>query len=91
VAQKRSKLEPICNPTLFPMEKLEADKLANSLRVGLPYFEPGIYLGTSAFTAAGCEGSFYSPGMKSQDFLSYYATQFATVEVDSTFYYSNAS
>jgi len=38
------------------------------------------------FTAAGWEGSFYPPGMKSRDFLSYYATQFATVEVDSTFY-----
>ncbi len=45
-----------------------------------------ILLGTSAFTANGWEGSFYPPGMKSHDFLSYYATQFATVEVDSTFY-----
>jgi hypothetical protein len=47
---------------------------------------PGIFLGTSAFTADGWQGSFYPPGMKSRDFLSYYATQFATVEVDSTFY-----
>ena len=28
----------------------------------------------------------YPRGMQSRDFLSYYATQFATVEVDSTFY-----
>jgi hypothetical protein len=41
---------------------------------------PGILLGTSAFIAAGWEGSFYPRGMQSPDFLSYYATQFATVE-----------
>jgi uncharacterized protein YecE (DUF72 family) len=46
----------------------------------------GIHLGTSAFTAAGWEGSFYPEGMKSADFLTYYATKFDTVEVDSTFY-----
>ena len=51
-----------------------------------PYSEPGIYLGTSSFTAAGWEGTFYPPGTKSRDFLSYYATQFNTVEVDNTFY-----
>jgi len=47
---------------------------------------PGIHLGTSAFTAAGWENSFYPPGMKPADYLSYYATKFDTVEVDSTFY-----
>ena len=46
----------------------------------------GIHLGTSAFTAAGWEGSFYPAGMKPADFLSYYAQHFDTVEVDSTFY-----
>jgi uncharacterized protein YecE (DUF72 family) len=45
-----------------------------------------IRLVTSALTAAGWEGAFYPPGMKPADFLSYYATQFDTVEVDSTFY-----
>jgi uncharacterized protein YecE (DUF72 family) len=45
-----------------------------------------IRLGTSAFTAAGWEGAFYPAGMKPADFLSYYATKFDTVEVDSTFY-----
>jgi uncharacterized protein YecE (DUF72 family) len=46
----------------------------------------GIHLGTSAFTAAGWEGSFYPKGMKPADYLTYYATKFDTVEVDSTFY-----
>jgi len=45
-----------------------------------------IYLGTSAFTAAGWQGAFYPPGMKSADYLTYYATKFQTVEIDSTFY-----
>src|SRR6266849_5836784 len=45
-----------------------------------------IHLGTSAFTAAGWEGSFYPKGMKPADYLSYYATQFDTVELDNTFY-----
>ena len=45
-----------------------------------------IRLGTSAFTAAGWESSFYPAGMKPADYLTYYATKFDTVEVDSTFY-----
>jgi len=48
--------------------------------------EPGLRIGTSAFTAAGWEGSFYPAGMKPADYLTYYATKFDTVEVDSTFY-----
>jgi uncharacterized protein YecE (DUF72 family) len=67
------------------MEKLEGAELAEP-KIDRPYSLPGILLGTSAFTANGWQGSFYPPGMKSRDFLSYYATQFATVEVDSTFY-----
>jgi uncharacterized protein YecE (DUF72 family) len=47
---------------------------------------PTIHLGTSAFTAAGWEGAFYPAGMKPSDYLSFYATKFDTVEVDSTFY-----
>ena len=43
-------------------------------------------IGTSAFTAAGWEGAFYPAGMKPADYLTYYATKFNTVEVDSTFY-----
>jgi uncharacterized protein YecE (DUF72 family) len=45
-----------------------------------------LYIGTSAFTAKGWEAAFYPPGMKPADYLSYYATKFDTVEVDSTFY-----
>lgn len=84
---KRSKVEPIRNPTLFEMDKLEvAGRLANSLGVERPYCEPGLLLGTSAFTANGWPGAFYPPGTKPPDFLSYYATQFKTVEIDSTYY-----
>jgi uncharacterized protein YecE (DUF72 family) len=45
-------------------------------------------IGTSAFTASGWENVFYPPGMKPADYLSFYATKFDTVEVDSTFYRS---
>jgi uncharacterized protein YecE (DUF72 family) len=87
VKLKRPRVEPIRAPTLFPVEKLgEADKPANLPIVERPYSERGIYLGTSSFTAAGWQGSFYPREMQSRDFLSHYATQFATVEVDSTFY-----
>jgi uncharacterized protein YecE (DUF72 family) len=43
-------------------------------------------IGTSAFTAAGWPGSFYPADLKPADFLTYYATKFDTVEIDSTFY-----
>ena len=46
------------------------------------------YIGTSAFVAKGWEGTFYPPGMKPGDYLSYYATKFNSVEIDSTFYRS---
>jgi uncharacterized protein YecE (DUF72 family) len=48
--------------------------------------KPALRLGTSAFIAAGWEGTFYPAGMKPADFLSHYATVFDTVEVDSTYY-----
>ena len=84
---RRPKIEPIRNPTLFEMEKLErAPQLETSLRVERRYSEPGLLLGTSSFTADGWQGSFYPPGMQTGNFLSYYATQFKTVEIDSTYY-----
>ncbi len=43
-------------------------------------------LGTSAFTAAGWQGSFYPEGLPPREYLSYYAQHFDTVEVDATFY-----
>jgi len=67
VNPKGPRIEPIRNPTLFQMEKLEeAGKLANTLTVDRPFSLPGILLGTSAFTAAGREGPFYPPGMTVQ-------------------------
>ncbi len=45
-----------------------------------------IRIGTSAFTAAGWAGSFYPKGMKSTEYLSFYATKFDAVELDNTFY-----
>ena len=46
-----------------------------------------VYLGTSAFTANGWAGAFYPKGTKSANYITYYATRFDTVEVDSTFYH----
>jgi uncharacterized protein YecE (DUF72 family) len=69
------------------MEKLEeAPELSGEQKIDHPYSLPGIFLGTSSFTATGWQGSFYPQGMRSRDFLSYYASQFQTVEIDSTFY-----
>ncbi len=45
-----------------------------------------IRLGTSAFTAPGWPGTFYPEGLPERDFLTYYATKFDAVEIDSTFY-----
>ncbi len=59
---------------------------ASLYHVHASHSAPGIHLGTSAFTAAGWEGSFYPEGMKPADYLTYYATKFDTVEVDATFY-----
>jgi len=59
---KRPKAEPIRNPTLFEMDKPEqAGQLVNSLNVERPYSEPGLLLGTSAFTANGRLGRFTRP------------------------------
>ena len=68
------------------MDKLDKAAELTSLRVERPYSEPGLYLGTSAFTAAGWQGLFYPKGMQPGQYLSHYATKFRTVEVDSTFY-----
>jgi uncharacterized protein YecE (DUF72 family) len=84
---KRPKVQPIRDATLFEMDKPEKDgRLVSSLNIERPYFEPGLYVGTSAFTANGWQGSFYPPGMQPREFLAHYATKFRTVELDSTFY-----
>jgi len=46
-----------------------------------------IYIGTSAFTANGWQGAFYPKGTKSANYITYFATRFDTMEVDSTFYH----
>ena len=45
-----------------------------------------IRLGTSAFTAAGWEGTFYPAEMESGEAIRHYSEHFDTVEVDSSFY-----
>ena len=50
-------------------------------------FESGaLRIGTSAFTANGWRGTFYPEGLPEREYLTFYATKFDTVEVDSTFY-----
>jgi uncharacterized protein YecE (DUF72 family) len=74
----------MANPTLFEMGITKsAPVLEKSER---PYSEEGLFLGTSAFTANGWSGSFYPLGMKPNEYLSFYATKFRTVEIDSTYY-----
>ena len=47
---------------------------------------PLLRFGTSSFTAEGWEKTFYPAGTPSREYLTYYGTQFDTVEVDATFY-----
>jgi uncharacterized protein YecE (DUF72 family) len=87
VEPKRPKVQPVRAPTLFEMEKVEeATNPASSAKAQRAFSVPGMYLGTSSFTAAGWEGTFYPKGMRSADYLAFYAEHFSTVEVDSTFY-----
>lgn len=76
---KRINAESNRQTSLFELEKLAEP-------ASRPFSLPNIFLGTSSFTAAGWEGSFYPIGMRSKDFLRHYASQFQTVEIDSTFY-----
>jgi uncharacterized protein YecE (DUF72 family) len=84
---KRPKVEPIRNPTLFEMDRLEeaADFVAG-LEVERPCSEPGLLLGTSSFTATGWQSTLYPEGMRPSDYLTHYASKFKTVEIDSTYY-----
>src|ERR1051325_8781160 len=65
---------------------MTAKFIPNSFGIISAVSRPPILLGTSSFTAAGWEGSFYPKGMRSTDYLAFYAEHFHTVEVDSTFY-----
>jgi uncharacterized protein YecE (DUF72 family) len=83
VNPKRTKVAPPLQQTLFELEK--PSEPANPI-IERPFSLHRIFLGTSSFTAKGWEGTFYPATMRSRDFLSYYASQFQTVEIDSTFY-----
>jgi len=89
---KRAKSEAERQPALFEFEKLELRNRVSTASAAdsnaeRPYDRhPRIFLGTSAFTAAGWPGTFYPKGMKPAGYLKYYASQFKTVEIDSTFY-----
>lgn len=75
------------NPWLHPPPPNNQNR--NRIALLIPRYNPPmteLRIGTSAFTAAGWEGSFYPAGIKPRDFLTYYATKFNTVEIDSTFY-----
>jgi uncharacterized protein YecE (DUF72 family) len=45
-----------------------------------------IYLGTSGFSYKDWVGEFYPPGLPSKDWLSFYAREFKTCEINSTYY-----
>lgn len=47
---------------------------------------PTLRIGASSFTAPGWKGSFYPEELPQSQYLTYYAEQFDTVEIDSTFY-----
>jgi uncharacterized protein YecE (DUF72 family) len=47
---------------------------------------PGLHYGTSSWSEKSWVGSFYPPGTKPGDMLTYYASRFATVEADNTYY-----
>ena len=69
-------------PYLFEIAK----EVVDEQKTGRRGSAAGLFLGTSAFTAEGWQNTFYPPGTKPADRLEYYARQFQTVEVDSTFY-----
>src|SRR5688572_27257345 len=44
------------------------------------------YVGTSGYSYPAWKGSFYPAKMPAKQFLSFYATQFRTVEINNTYY-----
>jgi len=73
--------------------RVSAVKRIACLCLPLPRYNPPmpaatriLRIGTSAFTAAGWPGTFYPAGCQPADYLTYYATRFDTVEIDSTYY-----
>lgn len=74
------------HPTLFDTQSLQPAVQPADSNLIRPYDMPRLFLGTSAFTAAGWCGTFYPQGMKSSDYLRHYARTFKTVEIDSSYY-----
>lgn len=84
---KRPRADRPRHPTLFDLEDIpEAAVTKPAPAVERTGSADGTLVGTSSFTARGWPGSFYPAGLKPGEYLSFYATQFDTVEVDSTFY-----
>jgi uncharacterized protein YecE (DUF72 family) len=54
--------------------------------VGVKRLHENLYLGTAGWSYNDWKGTFYPPKTSSADRLGYYAGQFRTVEIDSTFY-----
>ncbi len=46
-----------------------------------------IYIGTSGYSYPHWRGDFYPPGLKSSDYLAFYARHFNTVEINYSFYH----
>jgi len=51
---------------------------------------PPILLGTSSFTATGWEGTFYPKGMRSSDYLAFYADHFHATDGGSSTKYEKS-
>jgi uncharacterized protein YecE (DUF72 family) len=79
-------VKPISQPSLFELDRTAEVVPQTNLQPERLFNDPHLMLGTSAFTASGWSGSFYPAGMKSPDYLTYYASRFRTVEIDSTYY-----
>ena len=47
-----------------------------------------LHLGTSSWTAEGWEGTFYPANVPESQWITHYAKNFSTVEVDATFYHA---
>jgi uncharacterized protein YecE (DUF72 family) len=76
-------------PTLFEMEKTATAPAAAIKAAAERICEaPGLFLGTSSFTASGWSGTFYPEGLKPADYLAHYASKFRSVEIDCTYYAS---
>src|SRR3974390_3547291 len=78
-----------CSGLVFPTAILFCfviSQVVYYLRMSNEIEKPLLRLGTSSFTAGGWNKTFYPAAMNSRDYLSYYATQFDTLEIDSTYY-----